>query len=129
MPLRPDHCLARSRVRPIKPALLELYAAWGAHDGISPSMLATLTMLDPGPITRPHAWAIQYAPSRLTASTRRKSAGDSRVAGTAVPTPALLIRTSTGPNRSIAAVTRRVQSSGAVTSIGSEATRAPAAAK
>jgi hypothetical protein len=57
-----------------------------------------LTIALPGCITRPHACAIQYEPLRLTSMTFRNSSGVSRVAGTAVATPALLINTSTRPN-------------------------------
>ena len=49
--------------------------------------------------------------------TCRNCSGVSRVAGAAVPTPALLTRTSTRPNSAIAASTSAVQSSGTDTSV------------
>ena len=71
-----------------------------------------LTIELPGCITRPQACAIQYEPLRLMSMTERNSSAVSRVAGTAVPTPALLIRTSTRPNVSIAASTSAWHCSG-----------------
>ena len=59
----------------------------------------------PGFMTRPQACASQYEPLRLTSITDRNCSGVSRVAGTAVPTPALLINTSTRPKVCIAAST------------------------
>src|SRR4051794_15971077 len=59
--------------------------------------------------------------------TRRNSSGVSRVAGTAVPSPALLTRTSTRPKASIACSTTRVQSAGLVTSAGTARQRRPSA--
>ena len=59
MPLRPVHCWARSRVRPIRPALEAEYAACGRPPVVRPSTEEMLMMLDPGCITRPQAWAIQ----------------------------------------------------------------------
>ena len=49
--------------------------------------------------------------------TRRNCSGVSRVAGTAVPTPALLTSTSTRPSSVIAASTSAWQSSGEATSV------------
>src|SRR4051812_50090670 len=86
-----------------------------------------LTMLEPGFMARPQACAIQYAPLRLTSITRRNSSGVSRVAGTAVPTPALLTSTSTLPSASTASATTRVQSSGTATSAGPAPPRRPGA--
>src|SRR5215213_6579200 len=59
--------------------------------------------------------------------TERNCSGDSRVAGTAVPTPALLTRTSTRPNASIVASTSPWQSSGFATSVPTAIARRPAA--
>ena len=59
MPLRPVHCWARSRVRPISPAFDAEYAACGSPAVVSARMLETLTMLLPGCITAPAACAIQ----------------------------------------------------------------------
>src|SRR5439155_664812 len=59
---------------------------------------------------------MKYEPLRLMSITRRNSAGVSRVAGTAVPTPALLISTSTLPSWSTVSATTRLQSSGLATS-------------
>ena len=49
--------------------------------------------------------------------TSRNSSGASRVAGTAVPMPALLTRTSTRPNSSMASATRSVHDCGSATSV------------
>ena len=59
MPLRPVHCCARSRVSPLRPALEAAYAAWGRPAVVMPSTEEMLTMLEPGCMTRPQAWAIQ----------------------------------------------------------------------
>src|SRR3954467_336432 len=76
------------------------------------------TMLPPSFIARPAACAIQYEPFRLMSMTRRKSSGSSRDAGTAVPMPALLMRTSTWPSCDTASSTTRRQSSGLATAAG-----------
>ena len=81
----------------------------------------------PGCITRPHACAAQYEPLRLMSTTALNSSGVSRVAGTAVPTPALLTRTSTRPNSVIAASTIAWQSAGSATSVATARARRPAA--
>src|SRR5690348_5017010 len=57
--------------------------------------------------------------------TRRNSSGVSRVAGTAVPTPALLISTSTLPSSSTVSATTRLQSSGLATSAWTATHRRP----
>ncbi len=59
--------------------------------------------------------------------TRRKSSGASRVAGEAVPMPALLTRTSTRPSSSIARATRSVQAWGSATSVSTRERAAPVA--
>src|SRR4051794_29976892 len=78
-------------------------------------------------IARPHAWAMKYEPFRLMSMTRRNSSGVSRVAGTAVPTPALLMRTSTPPSCSTVSATTRSQSSGLATSAAIARQRRPVA--
>src|SRR4051794_31660552 len=85
------------------------------------------TMLPPSFIARPAACAIQYEPFRLMSMTRRKSSGSSRDAGTAVPMPALLMRTSTRPSCDTASSTTRWQSSGLATSAGTATQRFPSA--
>ena len=57
--------------------------------------------------------------------TDRNCSGVSRVAGTAVPTPALLTSTSTRPNASIASSTSRWHCSGSATSVATVCTRRP----
>ena len=59
MPLRPVHCWARSRVRPLRPALLAEYAACGSPPVVRPSTEVMLMIEEPGRMTRPQAWAIQ----------------------------------------------------------------------
>ena len=59
--------------------------------------------------------------------TWRNCSGVSRVAGTAVPIPALLTSTSTRPSSAIAASTRAVQDSGSLTSVVTVSTRRPVA--
>src|SRR4051812_25665774 len=59
--------------------------------------------------------------------TLRNSSGSSRVAGTAVPMPALLISTSTLPSCSTVSSTTRVQSSGLATSAWTATQRRPVA--
>ena len=59
IPLRPVHCTARSRVRPIRPALLAEYAACGSPPLVNAATLATLMIALPGCITRAEACAIQ----------------------------------------------------------------------
>src|SRR3954465_10728613 len=83
------------------------------------------TMLPPSFIARPHACAIQYEPFRLMSITLRNSSGSSRVAGTAVPIPALLISTSTRPSCSTVSSTTPVQSSGLATAAGPGLQRRP----
>src|SRR5687768_16913217 len=58
--------------------------------------------------------------------TWRNCSGVSRVAGTAVPTPALFTRMSTRPNSAIAASTSAWQSSGRATSVRTDSARRPA---
>ena len=57
--------------------------------------------------------------------TERNCSGLSRVAGTAVPTPALLTSTSTRPNFAIAAATSPWHCSGSATSVATVCTRRP----
>src|ERR1700694_3166991 len=97
MPFRPVHCWAKSRVRPITPALLAEYAACGRGGVVEPRTLPMLMMLAPGFIARPQDCAIQYDPIRLVSTTRRKSSGASRLAGIAVPAPAVLTKAATAP--------------------------------
>src|SRR6476660_2199078 len=59
--------------------------------------------------------------------TCRNCSGVSRVAGTAVPIPALLTRMSTRPNSSIASATRFVHESGSATSVATVRARRPTA--
>src|SRR5450756_3128959 len=92
MPLRPVHCWARSRVKPMIAALLAAYAACGSAAVVCPNTLPMLTIELPGFITRPQACAIQYEPFRLMSMTCRNCSGVSMLAGTAVPMPALLTR-------------------------------------
>src|SRR3984957_17744545 len=80
-------------------------------------MLAMLITELPGCMTRPQACATQYAPLRLTSITERNCSGVSRVAGCAVPTPALLINTSTRPKVCIAASTSAWHCLGSLTSV------------
>src|ERR1700677_3305367 len=108
-------------------ALLAAYAACGAYDLTNASTLATLTMLDPGDISRAQACAIQKAPSRFTSMTPRNSSGVSRSAGTAVPMPALLTRMSSRPYASVAARASTAQSCGSVTSVRRATTAPPPA--
>src|SRR5664280_810712 len=118
MPLRPVHCWARSRVKPMIAVLLAAYAACGSAAVVCPNTLPMLTIELPGFITRPQACAIQYEPFRLMSMTCRNCSGVSMLAGTAVPMPALLTRMSTRPNSSIARRTSALQSSGTATSVG-----------
>src|SRR3954467_15888626 len=78
-------------------------------------------------IARPHDCAIQYEPFRLMSMTLRNSSGCSRVAGTAVPMPALLTSTSTLPSCSTVSSTTRWQSSGLATSACTAMQRRPVA--
>src|SRR5699024_4491826 len=64
-------------------------------------------------------------PMRLMSTTRRNSSGVSRVAGTAVPMPALLTSTSTRPNPSIAACARARHWSGSATSVATHSALRP----
>src|SRR5579863_10250930 len=117
MPFRPDHSCARSRVRPITPALLAAYDACGNLGATSPSTLDTLTIDEPGGITGAQACAIQNVPERFTSITLENDSGVSHDAGTTTPTPALLISTSIRPNSSTARRATARQSSGTLTSV------------
>src|SRR5450756_3085192 len=75
MPLRPVHCWARSRVKPMIAALLAAYAACGSAAVVCPNTLPMLTIELPGFITRPQACAIQYEPFRLMSITCRNCSG------------------------------------------------------
>src|ERR1700761_7593346 len=90
-------------------------------------MLAMLTIELPGCITRPQAWATQYAPLRLTSITERNCSGVSRVAGGALPPPALLIRISTRPKVCMAESTSAWHWSGTLTSVATASDLRPAA--
>src|SRR3954452_22975888 len=103
------------------------YAACGSPAVVEPSTLPMLMMLPPSFIARPHACAIQYEPFRLMSITLRNSSGSSRVAGTAVPIPALLTSTSTLPSCSTVSSTTRWQSSGLATSAFTAMQRRPVA--
>src|SRR5271156_3946864 len=93
-------------------------------------MLAMLITELPGCMTRPQACATQYAPLRLTSITERNCSGVSRVAGCAVPTPALLINTSPRPKVCIAASTSAWHCSGSLTSVAMvSALRPPASTR
>ena len=80
----------------------------------------------PGCITFAHACAAQYEPFRLMSMTARNSSGVSRVAGTAVPNPALLTSTSTWPNSFTAASTIAWHCAGSATSVATVNARRPA---
>src|SRR3954451_18141955 len=103
------------------------YAACGSPAVVEPSTLPMLMMLPPSFIARPHGWAIQYEPFRLMSITLRNSSGCSRVAGAAVPMPALLISTSTLPSCSTVSSTTRWQSAGFATSACTAMQRRPVA--
>ena len=74
------------------------------------------TIAEPGSMALAHACAIQYEPFRLMSITLRNSSGDSRVAGTAVPIPALLTSTSIRPRPSTVSCTALAHWSGSETS-------------
>ena len=118
MPLRPVHCWARSRVSPISAGLRRGVRRLGEPGGGEAQHRGDVDDRGAGlhhataRLRHPVA-AVEVDVDDLSGTAR----GVSRVAGTAVPMPALLTSTSTRPNASIAASTSAWHASGRATSV------------
>ena len=114
------HCLASSRVSPIRPVLEATYPAWWLPpEATIPSIEATLTMLPPRPwliISRAAAADSTNAEVRLTSSTRRNWAGSCSWARTTASVVPALLTTMSGPPCSAATSTTRWSCESSVTS-------------